>query len=96
MPVLALLLTMPACGGVHWPHMPWQSDQPAKAKKPAPIDLNHASLSQLEALPGITPTMAKQIVDGRPYEDGVDLVHKGILTRHEYHRIDDLVTVESK
>ncbi len=74
--------------------MPWQSGEPATRTKPAPIDLNHASLSQLEGLPGITPTMAKRIVDGRPYEETVDLVHKGILTRHEYHRIDDLVTVE--
>jgi len=94
--LLLCLSTLPACGGLYWPRMPGQSDTPAKAKKPAPIDLNHASLSQLEALPGITPTMAKRIVDGRPYEDSVDLVHKGILTRHEYHRIDDLVTVESK
>jgi len=95
-PALLCLLTLPACGGLHWPRMPWQSDRPAREKKPAPIDLNHASLSQLAALPGITPTMAQRIVDGRPYEDTIDLVHKGILTRHEYHRIDDRVTVESQ
>jgi competence protein ComEA len=91
--LLLCLSTLPACGRLR---MPWQSDRPTREKKPAPIDLNQASLSQLEALPGITPTMAKRIVDGRPYEDSIDLVHKGILTRHEYHRIDDRVTVESK
>jgi competence protein ComEA len=87
------LLALPACSSPHWLHMPWQRE--GKEKKPEPIDLNHASLSKIESLPGITPSMAKRIVDGRPYEDPVDLVHKGILTRHEYHRIDDLVTVES-
>jgi len=95
-PLVVLLLLVTACGGVHWPGMPWQSDRPTKEKRPAPIDLNRASLSQIEALPGVTPTIAKRIVEGRPYEDAGELVRKGILSRHEYHRIDDLVTVESK
>lgn len=93
---MLLALASSACSDVHWPRMPWQSDRPAKEKKPAPIDLNRASLAQLEALPGITPSLAKQIADGRPYEDAADLVRRGILTRHEYHRIDDRVTVESR
>jgi DNA uptake protein ComE-like DNA-binding protein len=91
------LLVLPACGHLHWPFWPSTPEKSdRKEKKPAPIDLNRASLSQIEALPGITPSMAKRIVEGRPYEDALDLVHKGILTRHEYHRIDDLVTVESR
>jgi DNA uptake protein ComE-like DNA-binding protein len=91
--VLAGLLALPACGHLHWPHMSGQG-KATKEEKPAPIDLNHAPLSKIEALPGITPTMAKQIVDGRPYDDPIDLVRRGILTRHEFRRIDDLVTVE--
>jgi DNA uptake protein ComE-like DNA-binding protein len=92
--VLLGLLALPACGHLHWPSMPWKSD--GKEQRPAAIDLNRASLSRIEALPGITPSLAKRIVDGRPYEDTVDLVHRGILTRHEYHRIDDRVAVERR
>lgn len=90
--VLAPLLTLPACGHLHWPTMP----RHRAAKAPAPIDLNRASLSKIEALPGITPSMAKKIVDGRPYDDVVDLVRRDILTRRELQRIEDRVTVERR
>jgi hypothetical protein len=32
-----------------------------------PVDLNAASVAELESLPGIGPTLARAIVDGRPY-----------------------------
>jgi len=62
-------------------------------EQPAPIDLNHASLRKVEKLPGITPSMARRIVDGRPYTSVHDLVDRGILTEHELDRVSDLVTV---
>ena len=31
------------------------------------MDLNHASASDLELIPGIGPALAQRIVDGRPY-----------------------------
>ena len=57
----------------------------------AQIDLNTASLRAIERLPGVTPSMARRIVDGRPYDDPRDLVDRGILTERELGRIADVV-----
>jgi len=90
------VLALPACGHLHWPRMPWSHDGGggAREKKPEPIDLNRAPLSKIETLPGVTPSMAKKIVEGRPYDDPIDLVRRGLLTRQDFMRVDDLVTVE--
>lgn len=58
-----------------------------------PTDLNRGSLRTLEGLPGVTPTMARRIVEGRPYRDREELVARGILTERELARISDRVTV---
>jgi len=60
---------------------------------PSRIDLNTAPASAVERLPGITPSMARQIVAGRPYGDPRELVERNILTEHEFERIEDLVTI---
>ncbi len=60
----------------------------------APIDLNRASLRKVERLPGVTPSMARHIVDGRPYTSPRDLVTRGILTERELERVADGVTIE--
>ena len=81
---LAAALVVPACGFLRRQH------QPANL---APIDLNDAALRKVEKLPGVTPSMARRIVDGRPYEEAHDLVARGILTEREFERIADLVIV---
>ena len=58
------------------------------------VDLNTASQRKVERLAGITPSMAKQIVAGRPYANPRDLVERNILTERELERILDHVTVE--
>jgi DNA uptake protein ComE-like DNA-binding protein len=60
---------------------------------PAVVDLNTAPLRQVEQLPGITPSMARRIVDGRPYERLEDLVARGILTERELERLGDRAVV---
>ena len=84
---LAVVVVLAGCGLFHREHTP---------SKPAPIDLNRASLRKVEALPGITPSMARRIVEGRPYDDPRDLVSRGILTDRELDRIADRVTVEHR
>src|SRR6266849_526857 len=42
------------------------------------VDLNTASLSQLEKLPGMTADYARKIVAGRPFHDRSELVRAGI------------------
>jgi DNA uptake protein ComE-like DNA-binding protein len=84
---LAAALVLPACGLLRRNH--------AEAH-PASIDLNDAGLRKIEKLPGVTPNMARRIVEGRPYEDPYDLVERGILTEREYRRIADLVIVKRR
>ena len=85
--VLAAALVTPGCSLFQRRHAP---------DAPAPIDLNRASLRKLEKLPGITPSMARRIVEGRPYEEPHDLVTRGILTERELERILDRVVVERR
>ena len=80
---LAAALVGPACGLVHR-----HRDPPA----PRPLDLNTASRRAIEKLPGITPSMARRIVEGRPFEDPHELVERRILTEREFRRVADRVT----
>jgi DNA uptake protein ComE-like DNA-binding protein len=59
-----------------------------------PIDLNTASIEQLVALPGISATLAQQIIEGRPYNAKTDLAQKHILSDAAYDRIQNLITIE--
>ena len=76
-------------------HRKEKSERPERAERPrpVPIDINTASQRKVEALSGITPSMAKAIVAGRPYTSPRDLVDRGILTERELDRIEDEITV---
>lgn len=57
------------------------------------VDLNSASRSDLETLPGVTAATARRIEANRPYDTPHDLVRKGIVSSAEYDRIaGDVVT----
>jgi len=58
------------------------------------IDLNTASESDLESLPGITKHDAAGIMKGRPYQDKHDLVRRNILPEDTFDKISDRVTVK--
>ena len=60
--------------------------------KPAPksaplVDVNHASLEQLTALPGIQDALAAKIVKNRPYANKTQLSSKGVISAATYKRI---------
>jgi competence protein ComEA len=42
----------------------------------AKVNLNKASVAQLEKLPGVGPKLAAEIVKNRPYKNGADLEKK--------------------
>ena len=66
-------------------------------RRPTPgqtLDLNSASKAQLKTLPGITDREADRIVAGRPYSTDHDLLDRRILSREEYDKIADSVTVK--
>ena len=85
--VLAAAVAFPACGLVRR----WRTP-----RTPAAIDLNTASVGKIEQLPGITPSMAKRIVEGRPYDSPHALVARGVLTEREVDRIQDRIVVEGR
>ncbi len=61
-------------------HIPAQGEAPRPAVTPTPagasfpVDVNTASQEMLEAIPGIGPTMARRIIEGRPYGTVDDLL----------------------
>jgi len=62
---------------------------------PAPsggVDLNTATEKELLNLPGIGPSTARKIIEGRPYASVSDLSRAGVSKR-QIHQITPMVTV---
>ena len=84
--LLALTILVVGCG--------WIRRERQSETAPPPIDLNHASRREIEALPGITPSMARRIVEARPYSQIEDLTERGLLTDRELDRIRDRIRIQ--
>ncbi len=99
----ALLRTLAfAASLVVAPSLMAQTTKPAKVSavaKPAPaktaaapaaavlVDINTASIADLEAIPGIGKAYSAKIIGGRPYSNKLQLVQKKILTQALYNKI---------
>ena len=53
----------------------------------ATVDLNKATVEELEELPGVGPATAKKIVAGRPYTKVDDLAKAGVPAGDHFHSI---------
>ena len=52
-----------------------------------PVDVNSAPKEKLVALPGLTPSIAQRVIDGRPYKQPAELVRRRILPKAVYSRV---------
>ena len=57
------------------------------------ININTASLSQLDILYGVGPATAQKIIDGRPYSKIEDLVAKKAVSQTVFDRIKDEISL---
>jgi DNA uptake protein ComE-like DNA-binding protein len=59
-----------------------------------PVDINAASATELQKLPGVTPEVAGKIVEHRPYTSTRDLVRKRVLSSAEFDRVKGQIVVK--
>src|SRR5512140_441004 len=74
------------------PAAPSAALQPAGAM----LDINSASKSELDALPGIGGVRADAIIKGRPYKGKDELFQKKIIPQSVYDGIKDRIIAKQK
>lgn len=57
------------------------------------ININSASLNELDALPGIGQVYGQNVIEHRPYSNVGELLSRGVLKKSVFEKIKDLVTV---
>jgi len=60
------------------------------------VDVNSASLRELQKLPGIGPDIAARVIRFRPYQKLDELISKKVLSRKQFARIKDRVRISSR
>jgi competence protein ComEA len=57
------------------------------------VNINTASLSELDILPGIGPVYGQKIIEHRPYSKPEDIVTSGAITQTLYEKLKNNITV---
>jgi radical SAM superfamily enzyme with C-terminal helix-hairpin-helix motif len=57
------------------------------------LDLNSASLEELQMVPGVNEATAKKIVENRPYARTDELITKKVLSKTAYDSIKEHIAV---
>lgn len=57
------------------------------------ININSASLGELDTLPGIGQVYGQSIIEHRPYSNVSELLSKGVLKKSVYEKIKDLISI---
>jgi competence protein ComEA len=70
---------------------PATAAKPKAAPKAALIDINRASQSELDALPGIGAARSQAIIAGRPYKRKDELTARKIIPQNVYDAIKDRI-----
>jgi competence protein ComEA len=60
----------------------------------ARVDLNTATLAELDTLPGVGPATAQRIVDGRPYGSIEDLMRVKGIGQATFDKLKERITVK--
>ena len=68
----------------------------AKMKAAVPLDINTASVAELQSLKGVGDKRAADIVKGRPYKGKDELVQKKIIPQGVYDGIKDKIVAKQK
>jgi DNA uptake protein ComE-like DNA-binding protein len=86
LPTLALILLGSAVLAAQVKEMPKTPVKPMNA--PAIVDINAAPEAEIVSV-GIERTIAKKIVEGRPWRNKRDLLTKQLLTKEQYEKLKD-------
>ena len=60
----------------------------------APLDINTATLAELDTLPGVGPSTAQRIIDGRPYGAITDLMRVKGIGQVTFDKLKAYITVK--
>jgi DNA uptake protein ComE-like DNA-binding protein len=59
-----------------------------------PVNINSASKSELQTLPGVDEETAGRIIQGRPYHTRDEIGAKGVVSPEEFNAIKDKIAVK--
>ncbi|MBM4432039.1 MAG: ComEA family DNA-binding protein, partial [Chloroflexi bacterium] len=105
----AVNMALPLSDGmqVHVPRRQENSPTPPVVSVPLPqttsgfssgaagkVNINTATAEELDTLPGIGPTMAQRIIEGRPYSSIEEITRVKGIGEATYEKLRDLITVQ--